>query len=220
VTATRQILVFVTGAGPGLGKSTLTQAITGHLEAAGLSVHTFREMEIEDHPAFVEVMKEFVVSGEATRPTLLEAADTYLKQIDAATQVIVLDALFPYLPSLLAWGDTDVEILQFFGQMARLLSNFEVVEIHLRGDLGVGLKRAGSREGGDWLAKHIKKVSGYQGAPNVSTLEDAADYLNVLASRSAMLLQKAPWTVAFINADNGIESTTAEALDALRISVL
>jgi len=203
-----------------MGKSTLTQAITDHLETAGLSVHMFREMEIEDHPAFVEVMKQFVVSGEATRPALLRAADTYLKLVDGLAQVIVLDALFPYLPSLLAWGDTDVEITEFFAQMAGLLSNFEVVEIHLIGDLEAGLKRAGSREGGDWLAKHIKKVSGYRGAPNVSTLEDAADYLDVLALRSTMLLKNAPWTVAFINADNGIESATTEALDALKMSVL
>jgi thymidylate kinase len=211
---------LVTGAGPGLGKSTLSQAITKHLETAGLSVQAFREMEIENHPAFVQVMKEFITSGEASRTTLLEAADSYLKGVDGTAQVIVLDALFAYLPSLLAWGDTDVEILDFFDQMAGLLTNFKVIEIHLTGDVKAGLKRAAKREGGDWLAEHITKVSGYRGAPKISTLEDAVDYLNALALRSISLLTTTPWAVAFVNADDGMESATAEALNALSRSVL
>ncbi|HEY1653333.1 MAG TPA: hypothetical protein VGG09_15720 [Acidimicrobiales bacterium] len=184
---------------------------------AGRSVELFRELDIEDHPAFAAVMEEFTSTGEASRSTLLRAANEYLRQSEGrGAEVLVLDALFGYLPSLLAWGDTDAEIDDFFRRMAELFSDSRVLEIHLRGDLRAALDRAVTREGEDWLTDQVKKTASFRGAPPIATPDEAVSYLNVLAARAASLLERAPWTVSFVDADAGEDDVLAQALEALQ----
>jgi Mrp family chromosome partitioning ATPase len=68
--ARERLLVLVTGSGPGLGKSTLAERLAESLSDSGQSVELFRELEIEDDPAFVDVMREFRSTGEASRSLL------------------------------------------------------------------------------------------------------------------------------------------------------
>ena len=205
-------LVLVTGSGPGLGKSTLARTLAERFRLAGYQVALFAEEEIGSNSAFAGVMEEFQSSGRVALPTLLQASSKYLDILDESdVQVAVLDALFAFLPSLLAWGCADHEIAEFFQHMADLLTERPVLEIHLIGDLVDGLARAGAREGNDWLDRHVLKVSTYEGAPRVSDIRDAASYLEDLEHRSVSLLHNAPWRVEFLDVDSGFASVASEA---------
>jgi hypothetical protein len=213
---TERLLVLVTGSGPGLGKSTLARTLAGSLIHSGRSVELFQELDIEDHADFADVMREFTRTGEVARPTLLDAARRHLRGVAARqADVVIFDALFAFLPSLLAWGCSDAEINGFFEQTAELFAGSRVLEIHLRGNLRAALSRAVAREGGSWLSDQVKKIGGFRGAPPISTPEEAIGYLEVLAARTARLLEGAPWMVTFINADQGPRAVSAEAESAL-----
>ena len=185
--------MLVTGSGPGLDKSTLAEVLAQSLLNTGRTVELFQELDIEDHPAFAAVMGEFRSTGDASRSTLLRATSEYLRQVEGrGAEFLILDALFAYLPSLLAWSDTDAEVHDFFRRIAKLFSDFRVLEIHLYGDLRVALDRAVLREGEDWLADQVKKTARFRGAPSTSTRDEAVSYLDVLAARAALLLKSAP----------------------------
>ncbi len=210
-------LVLVTGSGPGLGKSTLARSLAEHHRANGRSVALFAEEDIYTDPAFRCVVAEFKASGRVDLSTLLEASSSYVNDIDdgGSAQVVVFDALFAYVPSLLAWGYTDHEIAEFMQCTAQIFGGHPVVELHLVGDLVGGLRRAGAREGTGWLDRHVLKVSSYKAAPHVSALGMAAAYLDELESRAAELLISAPWKVEFLDVDTGFSSVTANALTIL-----
>ncbi|HEY1830894.1 MAG TPA: hypothetical protein VGG38_11670 [Acidimicrobiales bacterium] len=194
----------------------MAESLTDALPGSDISVELFREMDIEHHPAFSAVIEEFVESGEVSRPTLLAAASAYLIEVAALqVDVVILDALFAYLPSLLAWGDTDEDIIEFLVDISELFANFDVFEVHLTGDLVAGLNRAGAREGGDWLTEQVKKISRYRNAPVIATTVDAAVYLDTLARRAIRLLEQAPWEVAFCKADRGASVVHSQAIEFL-----
>jgi hypothetical protein len=208
----RAMLILITGSGPGLGKSSLARGLSASFAANGQSTLLFREEEISSHPAFSALWEEFGTTGEVQLNVLLGSAAGFLHEMETSSyDIVVLDALLAYLPSLLAWGHSDLEIRQFFGRVAELLVSFEVIEIHLQGDLGAGLRRAAEREGGDWLDRFVTKVSSFQGAPIISSADDALSYWDALAARGERLLQTAPWSVEFVDTDGGEAAVLTEA---------
>lgn len=207
-----KVLILVTGSVPGAGKSSLAASLAAAIEADGRRVELFREDDIRSHPAFSGVMREFDGAGEVRPGTLVAAAADYVTAArDARAEVFVLDALFPYLPSLLAWGYGDDEIAAFFARLAAVLDGFAVLEVHLVADARTALARAGQREGGDWLENHVGKVSRYRTARQVATLDDVVAYYAAAARRSQALLARAPWPVACICAGGGEAATLAKA---------
>ena len=97
------LLVLVSGAVPGLGKSSLSQALASSLESPGLRVELFDEPRILEEPAFTAVIHEWRSHGAVADETLLHGASNYLMSTRRRNVgVHVLDSLFPYLPSLLS----------------------------------------------------------------------------------------------------------------------
>ena len=87
---------MVTGAAPGLGKSTLVGALTEALEAEGRSVTSFLEAEIADRAEFAGVMSSFRDTGSASIPQLLDASHGYIATCrHDPSEVVVQDMLFP-----------------------------------------------------------------------------------------------------------------------------
>ena len=73
------VVVMVTGAVPGLGKSTLSRRIARDLRRAGLAVELFEESHILERPEFATVMAEFRSGRAATPDQLLDATEAYLR---------------------------------------------------------------------------------------------------------------------------------------------
>lgn len=208
---------MVTGAAPGLGKSTLARRLAERLSSTRRTAIAFLEDEITTRSEFAEVMSAFRTSGVASRRHLLEASRSYIATSrDEIWDVVVQDVLFPFLPSLLAWGHSDEDITAFFLDLADACSDFQLVQIHLEGDPAESLPRAIVREDDDWLAWMIAKVNSYADvtAP-VTDLESLVTHLRRAAARTRWLLTAAPWPVLFIEADAS-DRTTEAALYALQ----
>lgn len=89
------VFVAVLGAAPGVGKSTLCVGLARALTADGWSVDHFREEEILSRSAYAAVAAEFRATGVVRPETLLTATTQYVN--DTTADVVVADALFPYL---------------------------------------------------------------------------------------------------------------------------
>jgi hypothetical protein len=158
-------------------------------------------------------MEEFRSRGRVEPETLLGCAAAYGRWCVArAADVYVLDALFPYLPSLLAWGHSDRSIERFFGRLRARLEEVDMIELYLDGDATAALHRASAREGGDWIDRHVAKVSTFDDASGmVETRDDVVAYTRAAAARSRHLLGRAPWPVHFLHADDGPDALFDEA---------
>lgn len=102
----------------------------------------FREEEILSRPAFRGVASELRDGGRVVPAALLAATASYLACLDAGNvEVAVMDALLPFIPSLLAWGH-DAAALAISGRPTRAPGLAGVAGRALRG-------RALRRPGGD-----------------------------------------------------------------------
>ena len=209
----KRSLIMVTGAGAGLGKSTLAAALHDSLAP---NADLFLEEDMKTEPHFRDLWDEFIDTGRVRPATLIEAAARYLEAARRrGVRTLVLDSLFPYLPSLLAWGHSDEQIASFFGRLDAVFDGCDVIELHLVGDLRAGLQRAAGREGGDWLEWQIAKVAAFRGAGDIRTADDVVAHLSGSAERSRRLLERAPWRVVFLDADEGPGAVLAEAKASL-----
>ena len=197
------LLVLINGAVPGLGKSTLATHLTGRLRESGRDVELFQEEEILDRPEFTAVIQEWRTTNRVADGTLLAATSEYLAWCrHRSANVYVLDALLPFLPSLLAWGRSDAQVAEFFRQLAELMPGFEVLHIQLEGAVRSSLNRAREREGAAWLDSLVAKVGSYEDeGRKTSDLESVVAYFDSATRRSHELLAMAPWPVCFVDAD-------------------
>lgn len=114
-----RLIVMVTGAAPGLGKSTLVRNLAEALDRDPLSVTSFPEDEILARVEFEDGIASFREAGSASLDQLLDASRASIATSrQQPWDVVVQDMLFPFLPSLLAWGHSDDEISAFFHDLA------------------------------------------------------------------------------------------------------
>jgi hypothetical protein len=73
-----------------------------------MRVDHFREEEILTRPQYAAAAREFQATGTVELATLLSATRLFVDSILAgAIDVVIADALMPYMPSPLAWGHSD-----------------------------------------------------------------------------------------------------------------
>ncbi|WP_416961421.1 hypothetical protein [Streptomyces sp. Agncl-13] len=172
------VLVSVWGAAPGVGKSTLCAGLSRSLAGAGLRVDHFREEEILSRPQFAAVAEEFGATGAVGLETLLAATARFVESVLArGDDVVVADALVPFVPTLLAMGHGEEAIDAFMADLADVLAPVRPVVVFLDGDAGAALSRAGEREGPEWLGWYVGKLAAYEVSPPVSDLASAVTYL-------------------------------------------
>jgi hypothetical protein len=185
------VVVAVLGCTPGIGKSTLCEGLATALENRGLSVDHFREEDILSRPAYADVAAEFRDGGVVRPETLLAATERFVAGTTA--DVVVADALMPYLPSLLVWGHRPAELAGFLTALARIV---RPVVLYLDGDPRSALPRAAAREPDpDWLDRYLAKLAGAPGS-TVHDLATAAAHLD--AERDLTLRLLAGWDLHVI----------------------
>lgn len=212
-----QLIVMVTGAAPGLGKSTLVRHLAEALDRDALTVTSFPEDEIAARVEFAEVIASFREVGSASLDQLLDASRAYVATSrQQSWDVEVQDMLFPFLPSLYAWGHSDDEISTFFHDLADVCSGFHLLQIHLDADPTLSLPRAINREDDNWLAWMITKVGAYADVIEpVTDLDSLIAYLRHARARTRRLLHNTPWPTTTI-ATSLSDDVMPEALAAVR----
>lgn len=208
--------VMVTGASPGLGKSTVTSGLGGHLAANGREVVVFLEAMIGERDEFAEVMASFRANAAVSRAVLMEATRRFADTYRECSAVVVQDMLLPYTPSLLAWGFSDAEIIEMFDEIAAACSGIDLIQLHLDGSPAASLPRAVEREDPSWLDWMTAKISKYADvATPVTGLGSLVEYFDRARMRTLKLLAEAPWPVVIIDADRGRDQTLDDAISAV-----
>ena len=217
--APRPLVVMVTGVVSGLGKSTLSRHVADRYAATGRSVELFEEDAIAERHEFADVMAAFRATGASSLDQLLDASRRYIETcVASGIEVHVQDMLFPFLPSLFAWGYHDDAIRAFFESLASTCRTVELVQVHLTGDPAVSLPRAVEREGDAWLEWLIGKVDRYADArERVDDLASLVRYFEGADARTVRLLETAPWPLVVIDAAGGEADVADRAALALGI---
>lgn len=127
-------------------------------------------------------------------------------------QVVVADALLPYLPSLLAMGLCEGQIDGFMIELDRILAPVRTVLVFLDGDPAVALSRAAARERPDWLEWYVAKLARYGVAPPVRDVASAIEYLRRERAATLRAAHRQGWPVALI--ERATERDPADVLGA------
>lgn len=197
-------LICVLGSAPGIGKSTLCRGLRAAFERDGLSVDHFAEDDILTAPEFEAVAAEFGATGVVAMETFVAATKAYAARIEAY-DLAIADSQLPYLPSLLAFGHSRVEIAAFLRELAELV---DPVVIFLDGDPEKALRRAVQREDPAWLDWFVAKLARYEVTPAVHDAASAAVYLE--AERETILDLLRDWRLVVV--DRADESTPEDLL--------
>lgn len=172
------VLISVWGASPGVGKSTLCAGLSLWLADLGLRVDHFREEEILTRPQFAAVAEDFEAKGMVKPETLIAATAQFVDSIlVSGDDVVIADALVPFVPSLLAIGHGEETIDAFMTDLTQVLAPVCPVMVFLDGNAEVALPRAARREGAEWLDWYIGKLARYEVSPPVADVASAVTYL-------------------------------------------
>jgi hypothetical protein len=206
-----QHLISVVGSSPGVGKSTLCDELARWIGESGAVVDHFREADILTRAAFRAVAGEFADGSGSVRPgTLVDATRIYAEQTRAdGVDVVVADALLPYIPSLVAWGHDETAIAQVVRDVSEAVEPTRVTVVYLRDDPETALRRAVEREGpgrADW---YVGRLSGFPGTRTVGDLASAADHLRRETELSLGLLATTPWNVVVVDVGGRDAARTA-----------
>lgn len=188
------LLIALDGVAPGVGKSTAATRLADELSARGLRVDHFREEEVLTRPACAVLADEFRSTGRVVPETMLEATRRYVASLDDA-DVAVVDALLPFIPSLMAWGHDAGAIDEFVGRLTGVLEGTRVLLVYLDGDPVEALRRAADREADEgwltWLAAQIEREPEY---------EAMATYFDERRELTMRVLGKHGWDVTIVDA--------------------
>ncbi|QEV56943.1 hypothetical protein CP981_20520 [Streptomyces platensis] len=202
----------VVGNSPGVGKSTLCRALADWLRSTGATVDHFEEADILTRPAFRAVAEEFADGAHSVRPeTLVAATRAYVTESRAAgTDVLVTDALLPFIPSLMAWGHDEPAITGVLRELATAVDPARVTVVYLHDDPATALRRAVDREGAAWETWYIAKLAASPGTRSVHDLPSAAAHLHHEATLTRRLLATTPWNVLPVDLTDRDAHQTAE----------
>ncbi|WP_280883370.1 ATP-binding protein [Streptomyces pseudovenezuelae] len=193
--------IAVVGSSPGVGKTTLCGALADWLGQTGAVVDHFEEADVLTRAAFRAVAEEFAGGTGSVQPgTLVEAARSYVEQARAdGVDVLVTDALIPFIPSLVAWGHDETAIAQVVHDVADAVAPTRISVVFLRDDPEAALQRAIEREGPRWADWYVDKLGRSSGTAFVSDLPSAIDHLRRESELTLRVLASTGWNVVVVD---------------------
>ncbi|MFJ9012569.1 hypothetical protein [Streptomyces canus] len=197
--ATMTVLITVWGASPGVGKSTLCDGLSQWLADMGQRVNHFREEEILTRPQFDVVAEEFKATGTVALGTLIAATAKFVDAVVASgDDVVIADALMPFVPTLLAMGHGEETIDAFMTELTEVLAPVRPVMVFLDGNAESALSRAATREGEHWLEWYVGKLASYQVSPPVADVASAVKYLQRERALTLGAVRRKDWGLVVI----------------------
>jgi hypothetical protein len=109
------------------------------------------------------------------------------------------DALFPFIPSLVAWGHDEATIAAVVTAAAGAISPTQITVVYLREDPATALARAVDREGQEWGQWYVDKLARWPGTRHVRDLESAADHLRWETNLTMRVLDRTPCRVITVD---------------------
>jgi hypothetical protein len=192
-------IIAVCGSSPGVGKSLLGGTLADLLSAAGERVEHFAEEHVLSRPEFAEVATAFTETGIVAPGVLVDATVKYLTAAAAAgADTVILDALIPYVPSLLAFGFAESGINRIITGLASRISFWPVLAVFLDGDATVALHRAIAREDPGWLDWYGDKLCRYGLVEPAADVPALAAYLERERDVTLRVLRRQPWRLAVV----------------------
>jgi hypothetical protein len=192
-------VVAVIGAAPGVGKSTLCTALVRRLRDEGAAVDHFDEPDVLTRPEFAAAAAAFRTTESVPPAMLVDATVDYL---DGAAHcgigVVVLDALLPFVPSLLAFGHAEHDIAELIDGLAARIAYADTLVVFLDDDPDRALDRAADREGDGWIGWYGRKLARYGLVPTAPGRPDLRAYLSYERDVTRRLLDRSPWDVLVV----------------------
>lgn len=189
-------LIAVFGAAPGIGKSSLCSALAQSLASDGLSVEHFPEERLFSRPEFAAIAAEFTDHGTVTPSELVDATVRYLDHVDA--DVVVMDALIPYVPTLLALGYDQPSIDRIIDELAGRIAAIPTLFVFLDGDPAAALTRAIAREQPGWIDAYGAKLARYGLTPADPDLGAMCAYLQRERDEMLRTVRRQSWDLCLI----------------------
>lgn len=138
----------------------------------------FREEEVLTRPQFAAVAEEFQATGSVELGTLIATTARFVDSVLASgDDVVIADALVPFVPTLLAMGHGEEAIGAFMIDLTEVLAPVCPVMVFLDGKAEAALSRAAGREGAGWLDGYVGKLARYEVSPPVADVASAVKYL-------------------------------------------
>lgn len=178
----------------------------------------FREEEILSRAAFAEVARQFRDTGQVDPAALLAATTRYVESLDAqGVQVAVLDALLPFIPSLLAWGYDDAAGGEFVADLSERLRDRPLVLLYVDGAPERAIARAVRRENPAWLTWLIDRYQGVRGDQPVRDEPSLCRHLHRRRRLTLELLAEYGWDIVTLDSDT---SSAEELLTAATTALM
>ena len=218
----RMNVIAVVGASPGIGKSTLCAALAKHLRGLGLRVDHFDEADVLKRPQFSRVAADFAASGRVSADVLVDATVDYLESsADMGLDVVVADALMPFVPSLLAFGHSETAIVDIVNSLATRMGDIEAtpristVVVYLDGDVEASLRRAAAREGPGWLDWYGDKLARYGLVAPRPGMADLCRYLAYEREVTIHVIERVRWRLLTVAdaADQRVDARVKAIID-------
>ncbi len=154
----------------------------------------------------------FLGSGYVDAAALVHATLRYLTAAaEAGVEIVVMDTLIPYVPSLLAFGYSEARIATIIDELAAGTAGMELVAVFLDGDPWPALARAAAREDPRWLGWYAGKLARYgllaSPEPDLDTL---TAYLTREREITLRVLLAQPWPLLVV--DRAHDRTPADIL--------
>ena len=153
--------LFITGAGPGTGKSTVAGRIHTAFEHREIPVHCWYETEVLQQTEFLPFFEMFRLGDPEMAASLKRALDSYLDRHLVDAGAFISESLIPCVRWLVLGMVPPEKILEFCAWLSGRLSDRDPTLVVLSCSASVGIDRARSERGKQWHERWRKRTRDY-----------------------------------------------------------